>query len=48
MPPFIAFHLFKTDDCCLIQSFTMEMMLKTLNIELELIGYDKKDQRWID
>jgi hypothetical protein len=31
-----------------MQSFTMEMMLRTLNIELELIGYDKKDQRWID
>jgi Swi5-dependent recombination DNA repair protein 1 len=28
------------------QSFTMDMMLKTLNIDLKLIGYDKEAQRW--
>jgi Swi5-dependent recombination DNA repair protein 1 len=28
------------------QSFTMDMMLKTLNIDLELIGYNKEAQRW--
>ncbi|PVH97486.1 hypothetical protein DM02DRAFT_81399 [Periconia macrospinosa] len=27
-------------------SFTMDMMLKTLNIDLELIGYNKELQRW--
>ncbi|KAI8933529.1 hypothetical protein NX059_009266 [Plenodomus lindquistii] len=27
-------------------SFTMDMMLKTLNIDLELIGYNKEAQRW--
>ncbi|KAF2493600.1 hypothetical protein BU16DRAFT_528867 [Lophium mytilinum] len=30
-----------------LQSFTMDMMLKTLNIDLEVIGYDKVGQRWI-
>ncbi|EMD87022.1 hypothetical protein COCC4DRAFT_198654 [Bipolaris maydis ATCC 48331] len=30
-----------TDD-----SFTMDMMLKTLNIDLQLIGYNKEAQRW--
>ncbi|KAJ0420476.1 hypothetical protein BJY00DRAFT_283947 [Aspergillus carlsbadensis] len=29
------------------EEFTMDMMLKTLNIDLKLIGYDKADQRWI-
>ncbi|KIW08963.1 uncharacterized protein PV09_00874 [Verruconis gallopava] len=29
-------------------SFTMDMMLKMLNIDLSVIGYDKKRQRWID
>ena len=29
------------------QSFTMDMMLKSLNIELKVIGYDKHDHRWI-
>jgi Swi5-dependent recombination DNA repair protein 1 len=29
-----------------IQSFTMDMMLKTLNIDLDLIGYSKEMQRW--
>ncbi|ORY16580.1 hypothetical protein BCR34DRAFT_556863 [Clohesyomyces aquaticus] len=28
------------------QSFTMDMMLKTLNIDLKLIGYNKEGQRW--
>jgi Swi5-dependent recombination DNA repair protein 1 len=28
------------------QSFTMDMMLKTLNIDIKLIGYDKEGQRW--
>jgi len=28
------------------QSFTMDMMLKTLNIDLKLIGYSKEAQRW--
>ncbi|KAF1914413.1 hypothetical protein BDU57DRAFT_588730 [Ampelomyces quisqualis] len=27
-------------------SFTMDMMLKTLNIDLQLIGYNKEAQRW--
>ncbi|KAF2713915.1 hypothetical protein K504DRAFT_424947 [Pleomassaria siparia CBS 279.74] len=27
-------------------SFTMDMMLKTLHIDLKLIGYDKEGQRW--
>ncbi|KAL9620443.1 MAG: hypothetical protein Q9160_005028 [Pyrenula sp. 1 TL-2023] len=30
------------------QAFTMDMMLKSLNIDLHLIGYDKENQRWID
>jgi len=30
----------------LMQSFTMDMMLKTLNIDLKLIGYNKEAQRW--
>ena len=29
------------------ESFTMDMMLKQLNIELDVIGYDKASQRWI-
>jgi Swi5-dependent recombination DNA repair protein 1 len=29
------------------QSFTMDMMLKMMNIDLQLIGYDKKQQRWV-
>ncbi|KAI7082165.1 hypothetical protein KC356_g8584 [Hortaea werneckii] len=28
------------------QSFTMDMMLRSLNIELDVIGYDKSAQRW--
>ncbi|KAI7601418.1 hypothetical protein KC343_g15268, partial [Hortaea werneckii] len=27
-------------------SFTMDMMLRSLNIELDVIGYDKSAQRW--
>ncbi|KAK2768334.1 hypothetical protein FQN54_000188 [Arachnomyces sp. PD_36] len=30
------------------QSFTMDMMLKSLNIELGVIGFDKVNQRWVD
>ncbi|MCJ1403937.1 hypothetical protein MMC11_007160 [Xylographa trunciseda] len=30
------------------EGFTMDMMLKSLNIELGVIGYDKEMQRWID
>ncbi|PGH28161.1 hypothetical protein AJ80_00051 [Polytolypa hystricis UAMH7299] len=30
------------------EGFTMEMMLKSLNIELHLLGYDKVNQQWID
>jgi len=30
-----------------LQSFTMDMMLKTLNIELDLIGYDRHRQTWV-
>jgi uncharacterized protein with PIN domain len=29
------------------QEFTMDIMLKTLNIDLKMIGYDKSTQRWI-
>ncbi|KAL4917847.1 hypothetical protein BDW62DRAFT_210955 [Aspergillus aurantiobrunneus] len=29
------------------EEFTMDMMLKTLNIDLKSIGYDKSNQRWI-
>ncbi|ERF70871.1 hypothetical protein EPUS_02393 [Endocarpon pusillum Z07020] len=29
-------------------SFTMDMMLESLNIELDVIGYDKNNQRWCD
>lgn len=29
------------------QAFTMDMMLRSLNIELKLIGYDKDAQRWV-
>ncbi|OCL04835.1 hypothetical protein AOQ84DRAFT_345638 [Glonium stellatum] len=28
-------------------SFTMDMMLRTLNIDLDVIGYDRQGQRWI-
>lgn len=29
-----------------LQAFTMDMMLRSLNIELQIIGYDKQAQRW--
>jgi len=29
------------------QSFTIDMMLQSLNIELDVIGYDKEGQRWV-
>lgn len=29
------------------ESFTMDMMLKQLNVELDVIGYEKASQRWI-
>ncbi|KAI9705922.1 MAG: hypothetical protein M1836_005328 [Candelina mexicana] len=29
-------------------AFTMDMMLQSLNIELNVIGYDKQQQRWVD
>jgi Swi5-dependent recombination DNA repair protein 1 len=32
-------------DC--LQSFTIDMMLQSLNIELDVIGYDKQGQRWV-
>ncbi|KAL1962529.1 hypothetical protein VTN77DRAFT_9404 [Rasamsonia byssochlamydoides] len=33
----------ETDD----ESFTMDMMLQSLNIDLDVIGFDKVNQRWI-
>jgi len=30
------------------QTFTMDMMLRQLNVELDVIGYDREEQRWID
>lgn len=30
----------------LIQNFTMDMMLRSLNIDLDVIGYDKEFQKW--
>ncbi len=30
------------------EGYTMDMMLRTLNIDLDIIGYDKGLQRWID
>ena len=30
------------------KGYTMDMMLKTLNIDLDIIGYDKGLQKWID
>ena len=29
------------------EGFTMDMMLKSLNIELDVIGFDKEAQRWV-
>jgi len=28
--------------------FTMAMMLRTLNVDLDIVGYDKVQQRWSD
>ncbi|KAB2099355.1 hypothetical protein AG0111_0g12395 [Alternaria gaisen] len=36
----------ETFKCVDDDSFTMDMMLKTLNIDLKLIGYNKEAQRW--
>ncbi|KAK7550550.1 hypothetical protein BKA81DRAFT_381800 [Phyllosticta paracitricarpa] len=36
-----------TDEGANDDSFTMDMMLKTLNIDLDIIGWDKQSQRWI-
>ena len=30
------------------EGYTMDMMLRTLNIDLDIIGYDKALQKWID
>lgn len=30
-----------------VQNFTMDMMLRSLNIDLDVIGYDKESQKWI-
>ena len=29
------------------EGFTMDMMLRTLNVELDVIGYDKENQKWL-
>ena len=29
------------------QEFTMDMMLKTLNVDLNLIGFDRSNQKWV-
>jgi hypothetical protein len=31
-----------------LQEFTMAMMLQSLSIDLDVIGYDKEGQRWVD
>ena len=35
---------FRGDD----DGYTMDMMLKTLNVDLDIIGFDKELQKWID
>jgi Swi5-dependent recombination DNA repair protein 1 len=40
----LAVHV-KHTNC--LQSFTIDMMLQSLNIELDVIGYDKQGQRWV-
>ena len=30
----------------ILQEFTMAMMLRTLNVDLDIIGYDREEQRW--
>ncbi|KAF2401656.1 hypothetical protein EJ06DRAFT_474293 [Trichodelitschia bisporula] len=37
----------ETDNADYDESFTMDMMLKTLNIDLDLIGYNKRRQMWV-
>lgn len=39
--------------CCrlvtdIMQEFTMSMMLRSLNVDLKAIGYDREQQRWVD
>lgn len=29
------------------QEFTMAMMLRTLNVDLDIVGYDREQQRWV-
>lgn len=41
---FLTGHVTHTD---LLQSFTIDMMLQSLNIDLDVIGYDKHGQRWV-
>ncbi|KAL9129975.1 MAG: hypothetical protein Q9217_001733 [Psora testacea] len=36
------------DGVCDDDGYTMDMMLKSLNIELGIIGFDKESQRWVD
>lgn len=31
-----------------LQEFTMMMMLKSLNIEPEVLGYDPVEDKWLD
>lgn len=38
----------KTTYTDMLQEFTMAMMLRTLNVDLAVIGYDKQQQRWDD
>ncbi|KAH8432253.1 putative DNA repair protein Dds20/Mei5 [Aspergillus melleus] len=37
----------KREDSIEEEEFTMDFMLKTLNVDLKLIGYDKESQRWV-
>jgi hypothetical protein len=30
------------------QSFTMDVMLTSLNIDLAVLGYDRENERWCD
>lgn len=41
MPPLVTTDL-------QTQSFTMDIMLESLNVPLDVIGYDKRNQRWYD
>ena len=31
-----------------VQGYTMDMMLKTMNIDLAVIGFDKDLQKWVE